>query len=291
MYADLIGAAMNRAVDVRRVVLVILDGLRPDAIEAFGLTHIAALAARGASTQEGRTVVPSVTAAAMATLLTGQTPARHGVRSDRFHIPRRRGPLDPLPRVLADAGYPTEVFVGTLPPLYGGLATRIAQYLGIGRTRCAGANAPEILTEATAALTTRRRGLFVLHWPDADRAGHEHGWMSAAYGVGARMLDAALGRLVALLESDQAHTLLIALADHGGGGVVATDHESDHPADRTIPILCEGCGLEPGDLVGPANLVDIPATILSALGVSIPASYEGRSLLAPLAEDAALGAA
>jgi arylsulfatase A-like enzyme len=279
MYAALTGAAMNRTYDVRRIVLVVLDGLRPDAIDAFGLTHIGRLAARGASTHDARTVEPSVTAAAMATLLTGQTPAGHGVVSDRFHIPRRRGPQDPLPRVLATAGLPTEVFIGALPPLYGGLASRIARFLGIGRTRCAGAGAREILSEATAALTTQRRGFFVLHWPDADRAGHEHGWMSREYGVAARALDAATGELVDLLEPDDAHTLLIALADHGGGGVVPNDHESDHIADRRIPIMMAGCGVEPGDLAAPATLVDVPATILSAFGVAIPQSYEGRSLL------------
>jgi len=270
---------MNRTFDVRRVVLVVLDGLRPDAIDAFGLTHISSLAARGAWTHDARTVAPSVTAAAMATLLTGQTPARHGVVSDRFHIPRRRGPLDPLPRVLATAGYPTEIFIGALPPLYGGLASRIARYLGIGRTRCAGAGAREILAEATAALTTQRRGFFVLHWPDADRAGHADGWMSREYAVAARALDVATGELVEMLQPDEAHTLVVALADHGGGGLVPTDHESDHLADRRIPIMLAGCGVVPGDLAEPATLVDVPATILAAVGIAIPSSYEGRSLL------------
>jgi arylsulfatase A-like enzyme len=279
MYVALTGAAMNDLFDVRRVVLVVLDGLRPDAIDTFGLTHIRHLATRGASTVEGQTVSPSVTAAAMATLLTGQTPARHGVVSDRFHIPRRRGPLDPLPRVLAQAGYQTEVFVGSLPPLYGGLASRIAKYLGIGRTRCVGADAREILNEATAALKDQRRGFFVLHWPDADRAGHDHGWMTREYGVAARALDAALAGLVQILYPDDAHTLLIALADHGGGGTVLTDHESDHPADRTIPIVFAGCGVGPGDLLSDARLVDVPATVLAAFGIAVPTSYEGRSIL------------
>lgn len=270
---------MNRPFDVRRVVLVVLDGLRPDAIDAFDLIHIRRLAASGASTEAGRTVTPSITAAAMTTLLTGLTPARHGIVSERFHVPRVRGTLDPLPRVLAAAGYPTEAFVGALPSLYRGLASRIGRYLGIDRVRCAGAGAQEILAEATAALTTRRRGLFVLHWPDADRAGHAHGWMSREYAAGARALDAATAALVKLLRPDDDHTLLIALADHGGGGLITTDHESDHPADWTIPIMFSGCGVMAGDLCGPATLVDIPATVLSVLGISIPAGYEGQPIL------------
>jgi predicted AlkP superfamily phosphohydrolase/phosphomutase len=78
---------LNRPTEIHRVVLVVLDGLRPDAIPTFSLTRIAALAADGASTWAGRTVAPSVTAAVVASLMTGTAPARHGVVSDRFHIP------------------------------------------------------------------------------------------------------------------------------------------------------------------------------------------------------------
>ena len=95
---------MNRPTEIHRVVLVVLDGLRPDAVTAFSLTHIPALAEGGASTWSGRTVAPSVTAAVVASLMTGAAPARHGVVSDHFHIPRRQSPVEPLPRVLAQFG-------------------------------------------------------------------------------------------------------------------------------------------------------------------------------------------
>jgi hypothetical protein len=45
MYAALSGAAMHAPLDVQRVVLVVLDGLRADAIETFDLGHIAGLVA------------------------------------------------------------------------------------------------------------------------------------------------------------------------------------------------------------------------------------------------------
>jgi len=129
-----------------------------------------------------------------------------------------------------------------------------------------GTGARDILTEASGALAVERPGLFVLHWPDADRAGHEHGWMTPAYATAAHELDAMLGDLVEMLALEDSQTLLIALADHGGGGVVATDHESDHPADRTIPIILAGYGVEPGEIRLPATLVDVPATVLAAFG-------------------------
>jgi arylsulfatase A-like enzyme len=270
---------MNGSAAIDRVVLVVLDGLRPDAVEAFRLDHVAELATRGAATFTARTVTPSVTAAAMASLFTGLAPARHGVVSDRFHVPRRRGPVDPLPRVLSTAGFPSSAFIGSLPALYAGLARQIARHVGLGRAVCSGDTARAIVASARPALAEQERGLIVLHWPDADRAGHEHGWMSRQYEAGARAMDQALGDLAgALARHEGDHTLLIALADHGGGGAVANDHDSMHPADQTIPIILAGAGVGPGTLDGSVSLLDVPPTVLWALGVAAPPSYEGRVL-------------
>jgi arylsulfatase A-like enzyme len=99
--------------------------------------------------------------------------------------------------------------------------------------------------------------------------------MSQAYGAGAMRMDGCLGMLAALAED--AHTLLIGLADHGGGGIVSNDHESDHPLDRTIPLFLHGMRVARGELID-ARLIDVPATVAAALGVEIPRSYEGRVL-------------
>jgi len=270
---------MTNPTDIRRVVLVVLDGLRPDAIESFDLTHVRRLAATSASSLTARTVTPSVTAAAMASVMSGAPPQYHGLESDRFHIPRSRGPLHLLPRVLCEAGYPTSAFMHSVPRLYGGLARRIARHLGVASPHFGGECADEILAAAMPTLATQERGLIFLHWPDADRAGHEHGWMSPGYARGARALDSALGRLVDALDlARDPGTLLIACSDHGGGGATVTDHDSDHPLDTTIMVMIAGATVEPGRLAAPVSLLDIPATLLWALGVPRPASYAGRVL-------------
>lgn len=265
---------------IRRVILVVLDGLRPDAIDAFGLEHLQRLMARGAWTRTATTVSPSVTAAAMGSLVSGAPPAVHGLRSDRFHLPIPTGRVDPLPRVLADHGLPSSAFVRELPLLFRPLGGRIARMAGVGDARFAGTDAPSILLGARGTLRARRPGLVLLHWPDTDRAGHAHGWMSREYGEAARRMDASLGLLVALAElwSDPS-TLLVAMADHGGGGAVPDDHDSAHPLDRTIPICLAGAAVRTGELAPHASLLDVPATVCWALGVPIPGSYAGRVLL------------
>jgi phosphopentomutase len=185
-----------------------------------------------------------------------------------------------MPALLRAAGFPTSGFVAELPLLYRPIAGRIARFIGIDEVRCVGRSGPEVLLAARATLAAQRRGLVFMHWGDADRMGHAHGWMSPQYGDALRRLDQSLGALAAAVDiPDDQSTLLIALADHGGGGVRANDHNSHHPLDRTIPVLLAGGGVVPGALAPLVSLVDVPATVLWSLGVPIPQGYAGRPLI------------
>lgn len=272
-----------RETPVRRVVLVVLDGLRPDAIPRFALPHLAALAQRSAYTMLGRTVTPSVTACAMASLLTGAAPERHGLQSDRFHLPKSRGPLHPLPRLLAEHGLQSSAFLAAMPLLFTGIAKRLATRLGIGVARFRGRGCDEILAAARGSLREQKDGLILMHWPDADRAGHAQGWMSEQYADATWRMDATMGLLMRELDLTDAGTLLIALADHGGGGALPTHHNSAHPLDTTIPIFIAGGAVRRGEMTPGASLLDVPATVCWALGLPLPESYAGRPLTSAFA--------
>jgi hypothetical protein len=223
----------------------------------------------------------------MASLLTGAPPEAHGLKSDRFHLPRPRRRVDPMPRVLAAQGLPTHGYVRELPLLFRSIGRRIATHLGVATASFRGRTAMEIALQAGPRLADDGdEGLLLLHWPDCDVAGHAHGWMSEPYVRAAHRLDLALGMVARLADVGRdPGTLLVALADHGGGGVDPKDHESDHPADRTIPVLLAGAAVQPGEL-GPCSLLDVPATVLWALGVEPPPSYAGRPLVEAFATPA-----
>ncbi|MFI5232249.1 MAG: alkaline phosphatase family protein [Gemmatimonadales bacterium] len=273
-----------RSSPVQRVVLVVLDGLRPDAIARFRLHRVASFARRGASTFRAQTVNPSITPCAMASLLTGASPERHGMQSERFRLPRSRGPVHPLAKELARHSLPSSFFMPQVPFLMRGIAGRLATALGLGLFRHHGHNADEVLAAARSTLASQRRGLIVLHWLDADRAGHASGWMSPEYGAAAERMDAALGALEAAMDLDDPTTLMIALADHGGGGATPRHHDSAHPLDTTIPVMLAGAAVVPCELGAGVSLTDVPATILWALGLARPESYAGRPLLQAFAK-------
>jgi len=258
---------MSMSTAICRVIIVVLDGLRPDAIDAYTLSNIRAMALSGASTMSARTVSPSCTWPAMTSLLSGMPPETHGILRDSPHIPRPRTPLEPLPALLSRAGYQSAVFMRALPALYRGTA------------RFAGTTAEEVTMAASKNLRGQERGLIVMHWADADQAGESYGWMTPEYGDACRRLDSAVGLLTTLTSySSDPHTLVIALADHGGGGVTVNDHSEEHPLNWTIPLILGGGAVRHTSLEE-AHLLDVPATAAWALGVTRPAAYTGRVLI------------
>ncbi len=262
----------------RRVVVLVLDGLRADLVGDPRFPNLRALRDASAHTVDATTVLPSVTAVAMTSLLSGVGPAEHGVDSDRFRVPDPRRALQTVPHVVSAAGLPSSGFVRQVPWLIRPLARRIVAALGLSTTHFVPANAHALLTAALPTLRTQRDGFIIMHWPDCDAIGHRTGWMSLPYLAAVARMDHALGALRRELESDRENTLLIALADHGGGGRVPTHHDSAHPLDCTIPIFLEGAGVHAQELSGELSILDVPATVLWALGIPIPPCYAGTPI-------------
>ncbi len=263
----------------RRVVLLVLDGLRADLVGDPRFPNLSALRDASAHTVDATTVLPSVTAVAMTSLLSGVGPASHGVDSDRFRVPDPARALKTVPHVVSAAGLPSSGFVRQVPWLIRPLARRIVAALGLSTAHFVTANAHALLTAALPTLRTQRDGFIIIHWPDCDAIGHRTGWMSPPYLAAVARMDHALGALRRELASEMEETLLIALADHGGGGRIPTHHDSAHPLDCTIPIFLEGAGVHPQELAGSLTILDVPATVLWALGLPIPTQYAGTPIV------------
>ena len=91
----------------RRVVVLVLDGLRADLVGDPRFPNLRALRDASAHTVDATTVLPSVTAVAMTSLLSGVGPAEHGVDSDRFRVPDPSRALQTVPHVVSAAGLPS----------------------------------------------------------------------------------------------------------------------------------------------------------------------------------------
>lgn len=167
--------------------------------------------------------------------------------------------------------------MGEIPPTIRGTAGLVGRELGFPALSFTGKTSAEVLRSSLHTLCSQRRGLIALYFSDADTAGHEHGWMSYEYGVAARRIDQSIGILNALSAPGNGDSMLVVVADHGGGGENKKSHVSDHPLDVTVPLILAGRHIARCTL-GDVSILDVPPTILRALGLTVPRSYEGRVL-------------
>ncbi len=70
-----------------KLLLIVMDGCRPDALQQANTPRIDTLWQNGAYTWNARTVMPSVTLPSHSTMFRGVSPQKHGVREDNIYRP------------------------------------------------------------------------------------------------------------------------------------------------------------------------------------------------------------
>ena len=257
----------------RRVIVLLVDGLRPDAVKPALMPSLAALGGEFTRADLARTVRPSVTVAALASLATGVRPETHRLtepgRGFLPALPRLR----PVAKELARSGVSTAVVCADLDAASRAIAWALVTAAGVSRLVLGGAAAGDVAAAAQAALP--ERGLTVVYLPHCDRAGHAYGWMSPAYRRAAAGGDGA----VSLLRERAADALMVVVSDHGGGGIRAHEHDELHPLNELIPLVLAGPVVRRKHvLTRDASILDVSATILWHFGVPVPDCYQGRVL-------------
>lgn len=260
---------------MRRVVIVLADGLRPDAITPSRMPSLDALGSAHTLALHATTVRPSTTVAALTSLATGLAPATHGFTEPGLGFLRRLAQLRPVARELGRAGHVTEIVAGDLNPVERNIGGALVGAAGIARLASGGRRAGDVARAALEMARARPRGVLFVYLNDCDRAGHQHGWMSDPYLAAAAEVDVAVGVLAELADD----SLFIVTADHGGGGVNLCDHGEPHPTNDRIPLVLAGPAVtRRHQLTRGVSILDLPPTVLWWFGLEVPPSYEGRVL-------------
>lgn len=261
------------------VVIISVDGLRPDALTSAPAPHILALLRQGAYSPDAETIALSETLPSHTSMLTGLDSRRHGVTWNDY----RPQKID-LPTVFSvarEAGLSTAMlfckdkFHFLAKPesttwIYGPRPGA-----GIGR----GLTADTLATQFTNEWTKHPYHLTFIHLAEPDSAGHVYGWMGAEYLDAVRKADAAVGAIVETLRRSGAweKTALLLTADHGGHdrGHVTTGRKG-MVEDVTIPWICVGPGVQAGmTLERPVRIVDTAPTALRFLGLKFSGKIDG----------------
>jgi predicted AlkP superfamily pyrophosphatase or phosphodiesterase len=276
------------AVISRHVILVSIDGLRADAIEASNARTLTRLLAEGSGTLSAQTILPSKTLPSHASMLTGVVPATHGItwnsdETDEYGVVS----VPTIFQLAHEAGYRTAAFFSKKKfnhlIIEGSLdEVRVPRFGLVPASRTVG--------EAIQYMRREQPNLLFVHIAEADFMGHRIGWMSMPYRWGVREADAAVGALLEAAKKTYGadNFTLIVTADHGGHG---RDHGTDATTDTTIPWISYGQGIRPGHpITGQVHTMDTAATVLRVLGVPVPTSWDGTVLAEALAVSVAAAA-
>jgi arylsulfatase A-like enzyme len=256
------------------VVIVSIDGLRPDAIERFGAKTLGRLAREGSHTFAATTINPSKTLPSHTSMLTGEGPDEHGITWNSNQTSSHAALAVPTVFGMARAsGLHTAAFFskGKFNHLEvpGSLDYSQAPN-GNGKW-----NADRTIGDVERYLGSTQPNLLFVHLAEPDNAGHLWGWMSGFYGRAVRKADAAVARLIA--AADRAYGAnnytVILTADHGGHG---RTHGTKRVEDVTIPWIAWGKGVNPGtNIADKVRTMDTAGTALWLLGVDAPDGLSG----------------
>lgn len=251
----------------RRVLILSIDGLRPDAISLAPMPNLMNLMQISAYSLTAQTILPSATLPSHSSMLTGLCPSKHGVDWNDY-LPEKGYALGTDLFDLAHAaGLQTVMYVGKEKLRQITEPESTDQFVYIN-------DRDSVIMDRLIADFPQGFGVLFIHFPVADGMGHEYGWLSWQQLSVLFRADEAIGRLLAELDARtlRGETLIIITADHGGHD---TTHGSSLPEDMTIPWIASGPGIRPGALTTTVHTMDTAATAAFALGLEIPSEWDG----------------
>ncbi len=261
------------------VIIISIDGLRPDAIEQFRAPTLQRLMREGSYSRDAQTILPSTTLPSHTSMLTGVDVDVHGVTFNSDET-GNVGPLQ-VPTVFSLAhavGFRTAAFFGKSKLQHLHLPHTLDYVRSLeGRIAWTG-SAKRTVDDVERHLATAGPNLVFVHLAETDYAGHFFGWMGRSYARAVQHVDQAVELLIdhATVRFGPSQYTVIITADHGGHG---RTHGTADPVDTTIPWIVWGEGVRAGATLGPVRTTDTAATALWLLGVTVPEAWSGRPVI------------
>lgn len=276
------------------IVWVTVDALRPDHLGAYGYgrptsPNMDALAARSTRFSLAYCQAP---------LTCYSVPSLHTGDYLKSTLPMGITPPPTLARILGAQGYRTAAFYNA--SIFFCDDRRATAYgerrFDFQHTETTHRPAPDLTDRVLAYLQKHRAAgeqrlflwmhYFDVHEPYKRHKGFDFGPREMdRYDSGIAKVDRALGRLVAALSSLKRPTIFVLTSDHGeefrehGGSYHGS---SLYDEQVRVPLLLGVPGIKPSVARAPAQLVDVAPTMLQLLGLRIPATMRGRSLVGDL---------
>lgn len=266
----------------KKVLVIGLDGVRPDILAETETPNIDALITVGAYSDSVTTKAQTISGSGWSSMLTGVWPEKHGVVSNDFTTSDYADYPDFLTRLeLVDRDFNTFAVVDWPPlggPESGGpLISDTVDLKIMFDGEEAGYHVADSLSVAAAVRYIENQdpdaGFVYIGEPDV--AAHEYGARSPEYRASIATADAQVGALLGAIRNRPTFAeedwLVLISTDHGHkdeGG-----HGGTTPEETTVFYLADGPSVSPGGPDFDPNIVDVAVTALAHLGVAIDPSW------------------
>ncbi|HVT90988.1 MAG TPA: ectonucleotide pyrophosphatase/phosphodiesterase [Tepidisphaeraceae bacterium] len=267
---------------VDRVLIISIDGLRPDVLMRANTRTLHGLIERGSFSLWAQTVPVAITLPSHVSMLTGVSVRKHGIDFNDERATTQ--PIYPrattLFEVAHQAGLTTALVTGKSKFA---VFTRPGVIDWAWTPENSKTTDAEVADMAGAIFRLHKPQVMFVHFPGGDTAGHAFGWDSPEQLSAYAGIDDAIGMILRGLDNSglSQSTIVIVSADHGGSG---RTHGANDPRSLYIPWIAAGPGVVQGqDLTRFRELTihteDTFATACYILGLTPPPGVDGKPIL------------
>ncbi|MDO6603767.1 alkaline phosphatase family protein [Arenibacter palladensis] len=242
-------------IESKKVLVIGIDGCRPDGITAANTPNLDALMANGIYSLDARNTGITSSGPGWSSMLTGVWQDKHKVVDNSFsgsdfsrypHFFKRIEENNPNSRTVS---------VSQWHPINDQIANGFADI-----TRNTADSSADVKNKAVAELGVEELTALFVHFDDVDHAGHGSGFSpdNSNYINAIETVDAAIGELIIAIKNRPNYTkedwIIIVSTDHGGTG---TSHGGDTEEERTIFMIVSGDNIPKKEIAKTTSEVEV----------------------------------
>ena len=249
---------------INKVLIIGIDGCRPDALLAANTLNMDRLWKEGAYTFNARTDEISSSGPAWSAMLTGVWHQKHQVLNNEYEDPDLEHYPHFFHRIRQERPELRTYSVANWGPIH-----KILQE-GDATFKSSRINDARVSKKVASLLKKKDVDVMFVQLDEVDGAGHSHDYSvdSPKYMEAIEKIDGEVGRMVSSLEK-RAHIagenwLIILSADHGGSNL---GHGKNIPEHTTVFYIASGKSAVKGEIEQEVGVVDVAVTALYHLGI------------------------
>uniref|UniRef100_A0A7C1FFF7 Alkaline phosphatase family protein n=1 Tax=Caldilinea aerophila TaxID=133453 RepID=A0A7C1FFF7_9CHLR len=251
-------------------ILLLIDGLRPDALSLVDAPWIEGLMQRGSSSLRARSVTPSITLPCHVSIFHSVPPQRHGVTTNVWQPMAR-----PLPGLVEQAKLAGKrcYFFHNWEPLRDLNRPEMLEFSFYQNTCYVPEGDLTIAEVAAQRIAADQPDFAFIYFGTIDVAGHQAGWMTDLYLRQIERVDQGVGMVLDALRPEDS---VLLQSDHGGHD---RTHGTELPEDMLIPWIAAGPSIRRNYVIQTdVTLLDTAPTLARMLQIPAHPHWEGRCI-------------